>query len=90
LLLWKAIEEAKQEGLAEFDMGRSDWNDQGLAVFKDRWGCMRSPLVYLRYPVKMAQTADADQKNAVLRRFFAVAPDRVLVAAGNVLYRHMA
>jgi len=90
LLLWKSIEDAKQDGLAEFDMGRCDWNDQGLAVFKDRWGCSRSPMVYLRYPQRMAQSEDADRNHAILRRFFAVAPDSVLVAAGNVLYRHMA
>lgn len=90
LLLWKAIEDAKQEGLVEFDMGRSDWNDEGLAVFKDRWGAVRSTMSYLRYPEKTAQTEDAERNNSLVRRFFAIAPDRILVAAGNVLYRHMA
>lgn len=90
LLLWKAIEDAKQDGLLEFDMGRSDWKDEGLVQFKERWGCVGSPMSYLRYPEKMAQPEGADEKHAILRRFFAVAPDTVLVAAGNVLYRHMA
>lgn len=90
LLLWKAIEDAKQEGLVEFDMGRSDWKDDGLVRFKNRWGCVSSPMSYLRYPEKMAQPEGTDEKNAIVRRFFAVAPDTVLVAAGNMLYRHMA
>jgi len=38
LLLWKATQDAKEEGLTEFDLGRSDWSDEGLVKFKDRWG----------------------------------------------------
>ncbi len=38
VLMWKAIEEAKEAGLLEFDMGRSDWENDGLVHYKDRWG----------------------------------------------------
>ena len=50
LLMWKAIQEAKESGLLEFDMGRTDWDNEGLLTYKDQWGCKRSTLTYLRYP----------------------------------------
>src|SRR5262245_27772405 len=34
LLLWRAIEEAKRDGLTEFDLGRSDSTNQGLIDFR--------------------------------------------------------
>jgi lipid II:glycine glycyltransferase (peptidoglycan interpeptide bridge formation enzyme) len=34
LLLWKAIEEAKAEGMQFMDLGRCDIEAEGLAVFK--------------------------------------------------------
>ena len=55
LLLWNAIQEAKNDQLFEFDMGRSDCGNSGLVVFKDRWGADSDDLVYLRYPVPSFQ-----------------------------------
>ena len=52
LLLWNAIQEAKDDQLSEFDMGRSDCGNPGLVLFKDRWGAKRTTLVYLRYPAR--------------------------------------
>ena len=53
MLMWKAIEEAKESGLMEFDMGRTDWENEGLLRYKDHWGAKRSTLVYSRYqPVR--------------------------------------
>ena len=54
--LWKAIQEAKQEGLQEFDLGRSDSDQPGLVAFKDHWGTTRSTLTYLRYPAAVPPT----------------------------------
>lgn len=90
LLLWRAIEEAKRQGLLEFDMGRSDWTNQGLITFKDRWGCNRSLITHLRYPEKRAKLESHDLAIRIARQLLALAPDRVLAAAGNLLYRHMA
>ena len=56
LLMWKAIQEAKNDRLDEFDMGRSDCDSPGLIVFKDRWGAAQSTLSYFRYPLPTLQT----------------------------------
>lgn len=90
LLLWKAIQDAKSEGLLEFDLGRSDWAGEGLRRFKDRWGATRSSIVYLRYPDANVGLRRAGVGMRLARRVFAMAPDRILTTAGNLLYRHMA
>ena len=46
LVLWSAIEWGCQSGHRIFDLGRSDFADQGLRAFKDGWGATEAPLVY--------------------------------------------
>jgi len=88
LLLWKAIQEAKSEGLLEFDMGRSAWYNPGLIIFKDRWGATRSLLSYLRYPARPSQPGMTELGMRIAKPIISVAPDRLLATAGRVLYRH--
>lgn len=89
LLIWEAIKEAKQIGLVEFDMGRTDWSNEGLLTFKDRWGSTRSTLTYLRYPV-VAPPVRAGYSARIAKQALSWIPDRALAAAGTVLYRHFA
>jgi hypothetical protein len=81
LLLWKAIEDAKNHGMESMDLGRCDLGDESLAVFKERWGAVRKEIAYLRYP------DCADRK--VTLGFLSHLPGPLLVAAGRILYRHM-
>jgi CelD/BcsL family acetyltransferase involved in cellulose biosynthesis len=88
-LLWKAIQEAKNTGLQEFDLGRSDLHTPGLVAFKDRWGTQRSLINYFRcsrYPTSSVSRA---WPTRLAKPFFARLPDRFLIAAGELLYRHM-
>ena len=87
-LLWKAIQEAKSDGLLEFDMGRSAWDNPGLIVFKDRWGAARSVLAYRRYPARRPEKGAISLGIRIARPIFAVAPGGLLTRAGSVLYRH--
>ncbi|MGA8736017.1 MAG: GNAT family N-acetyltransferase [Terriglobales bacterium] len=89
LLMWKAIQEAKNDRLDEFDMGRSDWDNPGLIAFKDRWGAARSTLFYLRYPLRHSQTISEAMPGNVAKYIVAHAPDSLLVATGNMLYKYM-
>jgi hypothetical protein len=90
LLMWKTIQDAKNEGLLEFDMGRTDWKNKGLLIYKDRWGGVRSTLTYFRYPAAVTQTRSEALSMRVAKRMIAVAPGALLTAAGRVLYRHIA
>lgn len=88
LLLWKAIQEAKEDGILWFDMGRTDWDNPGLLTFKDHWGGTRSTLTYLRYP-RCAAPSLSHVPTRMAKVFFDSAPTKLLTAAGNLLYRHI-
>jgi lipid II:glycine glycyltransferase (peptidoglycan interpeptide bridge formation enzyme) len=88
-LLWKAIQEAREQGLEEFDLGRSDCGNSGLIAFKNHWGATRSTLTYFRFPARLSQPASEGFRMQVAKRVFAHVPDGFLTTAGKLLYRHM-
>ena len=90
MLFWHTIQEAKREGLREFDLGRSDCDNPGLITFKDRWGTSRLNLTYWRTPpYSHRRSLRFSWKSRLARSAFAHAPDRLLIAAGKLLYRHI-
>jgi hypothetical protein len=95
LVLWKAIEEAKRDGLLEFDLGRSDWDNHGLIDFKDRWGAARSELTYLHCPSKRSRGGADILSGAsvfgtrVVKQIADLAPHGLVSIAGRALYRHL-
>jgi hypothetical protein len=89
-LLWRTIEGAKKTGLEEFDLGRSDTENSGLADFKGHLGASRSNLTYYRYPASRAELAGSDSwKMRTAKRVFFHMPDRLLTTAGSLLYKHI-
>jgi lipid II:glycine glycyltransferase (peptidoglycan interpeptide bridge formation enzyme) len=90
MLLWKAIQEAKEEGLLELDLGRTDWSNEGLLAYKDRWGAKRFSLFYLRNPPSQPHYVRGNLSSRMAKRIFAWVPDRILIMTGNLLYRHIA
>ena len=88
-LFWNAIQEARQEGLQEFDWGRSHCDNPGLVTYKDHWGTTRSMLTYLRYPAPTPQTTCEKYGMRLARRVLAHAPDGILRLAGELLYKHI-
>jgi CelD/BcsL family acetyltransferase involved in cellulose biosynthesis len=91
LLFWRAIQEARQEGLREFDFGRSDCDNPGLVTYKERWGAARSTITYLRYPPPRPEAAakkQAKRGSALARQVLSSAPDGMLTIAGKLMYRH--
>jgi CelD/BcsL family acetyltransferase involved in cellulose biosynthesis len=86
LLLWQAIQEAKEKNYSEFDLGRCGWENSGLRIFKDRWGATSSKLTYWRYqPGRFS----ADREHQIARRLFRWCPPLLLQAAGRAFYRHI-
>jgi lipid II:glycine glycyltransferase (peptidoglycan interpeptide bridge formation enzyme) len=88
-VLWKAVQEAKAQGMERLDLGRSDRDNEGLITFKDRWGAEKSELIYLRYSRSRAAQTTHRRRSRALRQAFARMPDSMLVAAGKLLYRHI-
>jgi CelD/BcsL family acetyltransferase involved in cellulose biosynthesis len=89
LLFWQAIEEAKAEGLTQMDLGRTDADNEGLATFKERWGATRTSSRYWRFPLTRARAARGTWQLGIAKQIFAHVPDRILTAAGELLYKHV-
>jgi CelD/BcsL family acetyltransferase involved in cellulose biosynthesis len=88
-LIWRAIQDAKRQGLQHFDFGRSDLDNQGLITFKDRWGTVRLRVTYFRYAMQPSRVAGSSWSTHTVRQLFAHMPISVLRAAGRLLYKHV-
>ncbi len=89
LLFWKAIQEGKQQGAQEFDLGRSEVDNPGLSAFKEHLGAVRSDLSYFRLTADRAHGHSRARQMRVIRRVFGGMPDAVAQLAGRALYRYM-
>ena len=87
-LFWKTIQEAKDEGIEELDLGRSNIDNEGLIAFKEHWRAARTTLSYWRYP-RGPLVPQSAWRQTLLRHFVQSAPDFALVAAGSLLYKHI-
>ena len=88
LLFWNTIQQAKDEGLEELEMGRSENTNLGLISFKEHWGAVGRSLNYWTYPYSPHMTSGAWNK-AVLRYVVPACPDAFLSTVGELLYRHI-
>jgi lipid II:glycine glycyltransferase (peptidoglycan interpeptide bridge formation enzyme) len=88
LLFWKTIQEAKDNGLEELDLGRSDPDNQGLITFKEHLGATATTINYWVYPPRPQRPRSAWQKN-LARHLVQASPDLVLQTVGTLLYRHI-
>jgi hypothetical protein len=88
LLFWKTIQDAKDNGYEELDMGRSDTCNQGLIAFKQHWGAVGKCITYWSYPPRKIVPISKWTTNLV-RRVVSAAPDVALKAVGRMLYKHI-
>jgi hypothetical protein len=89
LLFWNAIRSARECGLLQLDLGRSNLEDTGLLTFKDRLGAARSTLTYFKYAVRGDRRSVDGRLMRGARAVFAHMPDAVLVATGRLFYKHV-
>ena len=85
-LFWKAIQDAKQMGARELDLGRSDCDNTGLILFKEHLAAHRSTLTYWRSPGETGH----GWKMGLARRVFTRLPGGIRRALGSLLYPHIA
>ena len=89
MLLWQAIKEAKEAGVEELDLGRSDLDNQGLITFKDRWSATRSTLTIWRAPIGAEFPAFERLKIRLAKEVCGRLPESMLTLVGRLLYRHI-
>jgi CelD/BcsL family acetyltransferase involved in cellulose biosynthesis len=88
LLFWVAIQRAKEQGLAEFDLGRSDWDDKGLLAYKNHLGAQRATLSYFRCALGSTRARNFSGWSSGLRMAYSLAPSTLRTRVGSGLYRH--
>jgi hypothetical protein len=70
-------------------LGRSDHSDPGLIAFKEHLGAQSTEVCYYRTPAPVGRTAKGWPGERMAGELPARMPDRLLEAAGEVLYRHL-
>jgi CelD/BcsL family acetyltransferase involved in cellulose biosynthesis len=89
-LFWKTIQEARDQGMLELDLGRSDLRQRGLIDFKDRLGATKTVLTYGRYPGKSRTDSTFPLwQRRIAKGIFSYVPEPVFAASGRFLYRHL-
>jgi hypothetical protein len=87
-LFWKIIQDAKRDGADELDLGRTDRDNSGLVVFKERWSAQRSDLTYWRSPAPSAGQASSGRLRLARRVFYRL-PMPLRQVAADLIYRHL-
>jgi CelD/BcsL family acetyltransferase involved in cellulose biosynthesis len=87
-LFWRAIQEAKAQGIEELDLGRSDLDQAGLVAFKGHLGATRSTLTYYTSPARRRAAAHNGPLSRTARRVISHLPDAALDLTGRLLYKH--
>ena len=88
LLFWKTLQEARDHGFEELEMGRSDIDNLGLIAFKERWGATATVIHYWSYP-KVRAGLPGVWKKMLARRVVSISPDIALETVGKLLYKHV-
>lgn len=88
-LLWKAIQAAKSAGMEELDLGRSEVENRGLIQFKERWGAQSVRLTLWRGPIGEVSLSLEHLKLRLAKSVCASVPQKILVMAGRLMYRHI-
>jgi CelD/BcsL family acetyltransferase involved in cellulose biosynthesis len=92
-LFWQTIQEARHDGIRILDLGRSDLDQPGLILFKDRFGAKKSTLSYSRFsdsPFPAPNSVPPETWSTKLMRSSARhLPHFMMPVVGSFVYRHV-
>jgi CelD/BcsL family acetyltransferase involved in cellulose biosynthesis len=88
-VFWHAIQDGKRTGALQFDLGRSDSENDGLVSYKAKWGAATQPLHYYRVSTEVPSRTRSEWAFRLARDLCSRMPESLLTAAGRVLYRHL-
>jgi len=91
-LIWEGIQHAKARGLTYLDLGLCDWDQEGLARYKRKFGAEEKTISFLQHtPSGRPNGAEKEIRNLLnqLARQFTdqLVPDPVSERAGEDFYR---
>lgn len=92
MLIWRALQWAKAQGLTWLDFGLSDWDQEGLVRFKRKFNPEEKTIHFLTYTNGCTEIPWKATYGEVLSRLTALltapgTPDAVTEGGGDILYR---
>jgi len=92
LLLWEAIKYAKNRKLNYFDFGLSDWDQEGLIRYKQKYASDESTISFLRHTTPDSPSIQEEHLHALLPQLTELltdeaVPEHITEQAGDLLYR---
>jgi len=90
-LLWKSIEEAYNDKKEIFDFGRTNINNNGLMIFKNRWGTIVSdlPSFYFTNNIYSMMITNEKFRKKLVQQICRISPTPILKSIGNLCYKHL-
>lgn len=90
-LLWKAIEQAIEEGYKLFDFGRTSPSNEGLMTFKKRWGTDEREIPHFYFPPRKTQTPQNEGSLGyrIMHKLCEITPRNLQQVIGDFCYRHL-
>ena len=92
LLMWEAVLLAQKKGCHTFDFGRASSANEGLSMYKGRWGTRKVPFSYFLLPMsrKSKILIESSSRHAILKNVITRMPELVNRMSGELLYKHLA
>jgi CelD/BcsL family acetyltransferase involved in cellulose biosynthesis len=95
LMMWEAIQYARARGYVHLDFGLSDWDQEGLVRYKQKFASEEKTIVFLRYAPAPACASPGQQVRPLLPQLTDLftepsVPAWVTEKAGELLYRYFA
>ncbi len=91
LVMWRAIELFRAQGVKTLDFGRTAMANAGLRRFKLSWGATERCIAYFRYSLRRGDFVRAADRSATWpTRLFRIVPSPLARVFGELLYRHIA
>ena len=90
---WQAIHDAAREGFRRYDFGEVEIGNDGLAMFKSKWGAVSEPLFRYGYPAARELERGVLRRNSLVRRTAQAVWRRLPLSAteaiGDQLYKRL-
>lgn len=103
LIMWEAMQYGNQRGFSTLDLGLSDWGQDGLVNFKNKYASERKVISFLQNNLQSSTSGQTDTHAAHLQQIASInqllpqltslftdtaMPDELSEKAGNLLYRY--
>ena len=94
-IIWEAIKIAKERGCTFLDLGLTDWDQDGLVRYKQKFSSEEKTIYYLRHIPDHMSKINAQYSGNLLSQLTDLftcksVPDHITEQAGQLLYRYFA